>query len=473
MRKIRVFPCLTRSLAAVAALAVLGAFAPGAAAQGPDGLTVFQAWSGQVGVSVDGWGHSDILGTQTGPIGGGDVIEGGPGTGIPGIRFAIPENASILAAYLYTATEQALPTPGSVTVGDPTNPSHTIGDADWDRTYFNAKRNGQGDPTLNEVFFHMGREDVTGMVNDAIAAAAVAAPWVTKSSAAGVDTYELFIAEPDAPRCSVPGFNIPDCEFLGLFDPNFFVINDSHSGEVLVVVYEEAALPLNTVVLLDGGADPEGDDVTVNFSSLPFHSESPVTGSIDIDASAGATLSLGISYGADDTAQASEIGVGTSPGTAQLLTMLAGGNNDNVDRGVVDFSTDPASSTDEQSVGLANGEGGVGQGNLITAGGVGDTMLICSPLSIVPCVGDLKATNPELYEISSYFTAADSTIAITNDNSTSLDDNLFMAVLTARTQLGNGQPPLLSAPSTLLCVSLGTGLVLLLSGRRRRPAPAA
>jgi hypothetical protein len=174
---------LKRSLV-IAALAV--AFLPGSAYAS---LTFFTSYTGHVGYSSDGFGSSNGNGT---------------------ISASVPAGATVLAAYLWTATQNV--SGGSL-----------AGDATLEGIDVNFG------PFVNHDagFLASARADVTAIVKPLI----------------------------DGGLGGIYNFNIVEADPL------------AQDGEALVVIYELAALPEATVAILDGFSAFGGDSATLNFAS--------------------------------------------------------------------------------------------------------------------------------------------------------------------------------------------------------------
>jgi len=153
-------------------------------------LTSFKSFVGHVGVSTDGFGSTSNDGT---------------------ISAQVPVGATVLGAYLYSATFGQSPTLGTVTLnGTAVNFDHVV--------------TNDIPPSL-PAYFRTGRSDVTSIV----------APIINGGPG------------------GIYNFNVT--ESLGNTD-----------GEALVVVYSLDSLPQSSVGILDGGAALGGDTTSINFA---------------------------------------------------------------------------------------------------------------------------------------------------------------------------------------------------------------
>ena len=174
-----------RVLAAIITIISLGAAAPAQAA-----LTTFLTVSGPIGVSTDGFGSTTDSGT---------------------ISASVPVGATVVAAFLYTATFG--------------NPTHVGVSSD-----LNGTAVAYGAPVVNPDICcsnAMAKADVTAIV----------AP-VINGGPGGV--YNFTVTE---------GSTL------------------SQDGEALVVIYSLPGAPLATVAILDGYSATTGDTTSLNFAS--------------------------------------------------------------------------------------------------------------------------------------------------------------------------------------------------------------
>lgn len=152
-------------------------------------LASFQSFNGNVALSTDGWGGSD-------------------GSGV--ISASAPNGSTVMAAYLYTATQGSSTVPTTVTL-DGNSVSYT-----------NTSANATACCNLRSH-----RVDVTSIVKPVI-------------DGGGGGVYNFAVAE---------GSN-----------------NGSIDGHALVVVYSNPTLPNASVGILDGFASVTGDTTSINFA---------------------------------------------------------------------------------------------------------------------------------------------------------------------------------------------------------------
>lgn len=152
-------------------------------------LTAFQSFNGKVALSTDGWGGLD-------------------GSGV--ISASAPNGSTVMAAYLYTATQGSSTVPTTVTLD-----GNSV-------TYTNTSANATACCNLRSH-----RVDVTSIVKPVI-----------DGGAGGVYNFAI-----------VEGNN-----------------NPSIDGHALVVVYSNATLPDASVGILDGFASVTGDSTSINFA---------------------------------------------------------------------------------------------------------------------------------------------------------------------------------------------------------------
>ncbi len=189
-------------------------------------------------------------------------------------------------------------------------------------------------------------------------------------------------------------------------------------GEILAVVYGVDGEDVKTAMLFDGELATTGDNFYVNLAE-------------DYDGS-DAIMSLGISYSYQaSSGQYSQIDI-----NGNRLTSSAGGEDDG-------FSSN---------------------GGLITAGGVGDSILNPpDPESI----GDSPTYDDELYNLASFLTIGDNSINISSLNPSNDDNVFFMALSVTGEAYVTDDPigPTVPEPTTMLLFA--TGLAGLAGVRRR------
>lgn len=185
-------------------------------------------------------------------------------------------------------------------------------------------------------------------------------------------------------------------------------------GEVLAIVYEHNSLPDGSVVLLDGGLNTAGETNTVNFGAALGDTSDP---------GFFANMSLGISFSAQ-------------PGQESLIDI--NGNR----------LTSSAGNWDD---------GAPTDGGLITAGGIGDSIL--NPGS------PMSSTSPddELYSLNPFLNTGDTSFSIYSINPSNDDNVFFMGLhISATVTDVTGVP---DTGSSLLLAGMGLGA--LVAFRRR------
>ncbi|MDZ4138538.1 MAG: VPLPA-CTERM sorting domain-containing protein [Erythrobacter sp.] len=153
-------------------------------------LVAFQSFNGKVALSTDGWGGLD-------------------GSGV--ISASAPSGSTVIAAYLYTATQNSSTVPTTVTLD-----GNSV-------TYTASFANATACCNLRS-----NRVDVTSLVKPVI-------------DGGGGGVYNFAIEEGGA--------------------------NGAIDGHALVVVYSNAALPEASVGILDGFASVTGDTTSINFAN--------------------------------------------------------------------------------------------------------------------------------------------------------------------------------------------------------------
>ncbi len=208
---------------------------------------------------------------------------------------------------------------------------------------------------------------------------------------------------------------------------NFGVTEGSSTqdGEALVVVYSNAALAVSTVAILDGFSQSTGDNSSLSFSSALN------------PAASGFQAEMRIGDGFSCCDQASNISV-----NGQLMTTVAGNNDDSVD-------------------------GGVSNGNLITVGSDNDPFTVASPGT--PQTNYLL--DHERYNLTPFIKNGDTSINIHTLNPSN-DDNIFLETFLVSgeaTVHGNGGVPEPATWAMMLMGFFGLGAMM----RRRRDATVA
>ena len=182
----------------IASFIAAGALALAALPETADAALVeFQSFTGNVALSTDGFGSTTDIGT---------------------ISASVPEGSTVVAAYLYTATNWGTPTPTDLTLGGTT--------VTYDTTVPN-------DTACCSLASH--RADVTAIVSAVI-----------DGGAGGV--YDFAVNE------GTLGYGI--------------------DGSALVVVYSNPTLPTASVGILDGFASVDGDTTAINFAE-PLDTTNP------------------------------------------------------------------------------------------------------------------------------------------------------------------------------------------------------
>jgi hypothetical protein len=205
----------------------------------------------------------------------------------------------------------------------------------------------------------------------------------------------------------------------------FSILSESGSvdGEVLAIIYSNPTESERTIAFLDGNSAVGGDTTTVNLAQA-------LTAADLADPGFEALLSLGIGFSTGGT-QSSTVDINST-----RLTSSAGGFDD----------------------------GGLFNGGLITAGGIGDsTTNPAAPFSNV-------SPDDELYDLEPLLTAGTSMISIDTTNPSG-DDNIFFAGINITAAAGVNQPPpptgAVPEPISAIVWSLCIGSACLYCKRKR------
>lgn len=217
------------------------------------------------------------------------------------------------------------------------------------------------------------------------------------------DVTSIVAATIDGGGGGVYNFNIAETAF-----------GNNTDGEALVIVYENASLPVATVGILDGFASVTGDTASINFAD-PLDPADP---------GFFAEMIVGIGFSCCD--QKSTINV-----NGMLMTENAGNKDDGVD--------------------------GDANGNLITVGSFDDAF---SP------VNPTYANDSERYDLSSFVTLGDTSIVVDTVNASG-DDNIFLAAFYVSGEAGINEPPP-SVPAPGILVLMGIGLLGIITAGRIR-----
>jgi hypothetical protein len=168
-------------------------------------LTTFQAFSGDVGLSVDA---------------GGSIQSSLPN----GLTAEVPAGSQIIAAYLYTSTYGTV----GASAGSPTDPAYAGGTFNGNTVSYTALP-----PNADSSGLQAGRTDVTSIVQAEVNPLGAA-------STGGV--YNFSVTESNT---------------------------SNQDGEVLITVYSNPSIPTSSVGILDGSSASGGDTSSINFASNP------------------------------------------------------------------------------------------------------------------------------------------------------------------------------------------------------------
>lgn len=174
-------------------------------------------------------------------------------------------------------------------------------------------------------------------------------------------------------------------------------------GESLIVIFDDPAKPVSTVIIMFGAANSTGDSFTFNFDPLiNLSSQKP-------------WLSLGISFSnqSANRTQHSEIAVTTSSNSSSQTVSLTAGDCD---------------------------DGACSMGSLMTVGGIGDSLDLPA---------NSLADDDELYGLTSFLASGDTSLTVNTRNPT-IDDNLFQSVLYFEGVAVTGAPAVGSTPQVIV-----------------------
>ncbi len=260
------------------------------------------------------------------------------------IQVDKPANSTVIAAYLTSAVTMDATAPSGVTLeGQAVTFSHTA----------------------HSGYFYNYFSDVTSIVQPLI-------------DAAGAGTTSLTIDE-------------------GAVAPT----TGSNDGEELVVIFNDPAKPVSSVILAFGASQSAGDSFSMNFPALTNMNFQHAT----------LSLGIGFSYQVANRSQQTDVKVSTSSNSSpQWVSQTAGGQDD----------------------------GQASNGALLTVGGIGDS-------TDLPAL-TTTANDDEFYSLDSFLTLGDSSLTF-NTRNASADDNVFQAVLYLEGVAVDGAVTVGSAPT--------------------------
>lgn len=267
-----------------------------------------------------------------------------------------PANSTVIAAYLVSSVWGNLNTPPVVKLGG-----------------------------SSVSFTHLAKDDVGSTFRNHFADVTNIVKPIIDAAPTGITQLTLDEGITDSPTAGTPGTSRVD-------------------GESLIVIFDDPAKPVSTVMIMFGFSNSSGDSFTFNFDPLiNLSMQKPV-------------LSLGISFSnqSADRTQHSEITVTTSSNVStQTVSVTAGDCDDGL-----------ACST----------------GSMITVGGIGDSLDLPANSS---------ADDDELYGLTSFLAAGDTSLTVNTRNPTA-DDNLFQSVLYFEGVAVTGAPSVGSAPQVVV-----------------------
>lgn len=246
-----------------------------------------------------------------------------------------PADSTVIAAYLVSSVWGNLDTPPVVTLGGST-----------------------------VSFTHLAKDDVGYTFRNHFADVTSIVQPIIDAAPSGIIQLTLDEGITDSPTAGTPGTSRVD-------------------GESLIVIFDDPAKPVSTVMIMFGFSDSSGDSFTFNFDPLiNLSMQKPV-------------LSLGISYSNQSAnfTQHSELAAATSSNVSPQTVSVTAGDCDD---------------------GLA-----CSNGSMVTVGGIGDSLDLPANSS---------SDDDELYGMTSFLSSGDTSLTVNTKNPT-VDDNLFQAVL--------------------------------------------